>query len=98
MLSSSLLISVCVQVYKVGIRNMKIEIVAIIKAQKRETRMEVKLDQKIQTLMVASKLLAEAFGLSLEEDFQEQLLRALPMVAEAQIEGNKIKKIIGREK
>lgn len=78
---------------------MKIEIVGIIKAQKRETQLEVKLDQKIQTLMVASKLLAEAFGLSLKEDFQEQLLRALraPMLAEAQIEGNKIKKITGRE-
>lgn len=93
MLSYSLLFSVCVQVCKVGSRNVKIEIVGITKAQKRQTHLEVKLDQKIQTLMVASKLLAGAFGLTLGENFKSQLVSALPVLAEALIKGNKIEKI-----
>lgn len=93
MLSYSLLFSVCLQVYKVGSRNVKIEIVGITKALKRQTQLEVHLDQKVQTLMVASKLLAEAFGLTLGKNFKSQLVSALPMLAEAVIEGNEIKTI-----
>lgn len=92
MLSSSVF-SVCVQVDKVGIRNVNIEIVGVIKAQKIQTHLEVKLDQKVQSLVVASKLLAEALHLTLGENFQSQLVSAIPVLAEAKIDGNKIKKI-----
>lgn len=81
------------QVFKVGIRNVKIEIVAVQKAQKRQTHLDVKLDQKVHTFMVASKLLAEAFGLTLGEDFHSQLVSAVPLLAEALIDRNEIKKI-----
>lgn len=92
MLSSGLF-SVCVQVDKVGICNVNIEIVGIIKAQKSQTHLEVKLDQKDRPLVVASKLLAEALGLTLGENFQSQLVSAIPVLAEAIIDGIKIKKI-----
>lgn len=98
MLSSSLLISVCVQVDMVGIHNMNIEIIGIVDVQKTQTQLEVKLDQKIQTLTVASRLLAEAFGVKQDEDFQERLVRALPVLAEARIEGKKITKITRSQK
>lgn len=92
-LSYSLLFSVCLQVNKVGIRKIKMEIVGIIEAQKSQTRLQVNLEQKVQTLTVPSKLLAEAFGLTLKENFKSQLVSALPMLAEAAIEGCKIKEL-----
>lgn len=81
------------QVGKVSISNMKIEIVGIVKAQNTQIHLEVKLGQKIQTLIASSKLLAGAFGLTLGENFKRELKSALPLQAEARIEGNKIKEI-----
>lgn len=85
--------SCSLQVYKVGIREKRTEIVGVTKVQKRQTHLEVMVDQNIQTLMVASKHLAEVFGLTPGEHFKTQLVSALPVLAEALIEGNEIKKL-----
>lgn len=88
-----LLFSVCVQVHKVGIHNQKLKIVAVTKCQKRQTQLEVILDQRPHTMVVKSILLAEAYGLSFGKNFNRHLVEALPLVGEAQIEGNEIKAI-----
>lgn len=44
-------------------------------------------------MVVKTKLLAEAYGLSLGEKFNSHLTEALPLVGEAQIEGNEVKAI-----
>lgn len=83
----------CLQVKEVGTRTEKIRIVGLAKCQKRQTVLTVELDNTVHQLVVSSKLLAEAFGFNLEKDYQNQLFDALPLLAEAQIYGNKIKKI-----
>lgn len=95
MMSSSFLFSSlsCVQVRKVTICNYEFKIVAVTKCQKRQTHLEMILDKRPHTKVVKTKLLAEAYGLSLGENFESHLIKALPLVGEAQIEGNEIKAI-----
>lgn len=83
------------QVDKVIIRNYKLKIVAVAQCYKRQTRLEVILDQKpgTHTMVVKTDLLAEAYSLSLGKKFKSHLVEALPLMGEAQIEGNKIKAI-----
>lgn len=95
MMSSSFLFSslFCVQVHKVAISNHKLQIVAVSKCLKSQTRLEVILDQRSHTMVVKTKLLAEAFSLGLGEKFKSHLVEALPLMGEAQIQGNEIKAI-----
>eukprot|EP00066_Takifugu_rubripes_P009217 XP_003975963.2 PREDICTED: uncharacterized protein LOC101067288 [Takifugu rubripes] len=81
------------QVHKVTIHNQKLKIVAVTKCQKRLTYLEVILDQRSHTMVVKTKLLAEAYSLSLGEKFSSHLVEALPLMGKAQIVGNEIKAI-----
>eukprot|EP00066_Takifugu_rubripes_P029874 XP_011619140.1 PREDICTED: uncharacterized protein LOC105419338 [Takifugu rubripes] len=81
------------QVRKFTIHNHQLKIVAVTKCQKMQTDLEVILDQRFYTMVVKNKLLAEAYSLSLGEKFRSQLMMALPLMGEAQIEGNEIKAI-----
>lgn len=44
-------------------------------------------------MVVETKLLAEAYSLSLGKKFKSHLVEALPLTGEARIEGNEIKAI-----
>ncbi|XP_070839622.1 uncharacterized protein [Chaetodon trifascialis] len=81
------------EVQSIGIQNVSFEIVGIIKATKKETHLEACFNQQVHTFVVASRLLAEAFGLKLEGDYKEMFLGELPFSADAVIKGNRIKKI-----
>uniref|UniRef100_UPI003AAEBEA4 uncharacterized protein isoform X1 n=1 Tax=Centroberyx gerrardi TaxID=166262 RepID=UPI003AAEBEA4 len=81
------------RVYKVeaaAVQTETVEIIGIIKASKMETRLEAELDQQLKTLVVASELLAKAFGIRLGGDFEDRLLDEMPLSAEVEIQGNKI--------
>ncbi|XP_020489035.2 uncharacterized protein [Labrus bergylta] len=76
-----------------GIQSVKIEIVGILKATKKETRLEADFNQQVHTFVVASKLLAKELDIKLECDFEERLLDKIPLIADVEIEGSRIKKI-----
>uniref|UniRef100_UPI003AAFC45E uncharacterized protein n=1 Tax=Centroberyx gerrardi TaxID=166262 RepID=UPI003AAFC45E len=81
------------RVYKVeaaAVQTGTVEIIGIIKASKMETKLEAELDQQLKTLVVASELLAKAFGIKLGGDFEEKLLDKMPLSAEVEIQGNRI--------
>ncbi|XP_071382649.1 neurofilament medium polypeptide-like isoform X2 [Centroberyx affinis] len=83
------------RVYKVeaaAVQTETVQIIGIIKASKKETWLEAVLDQEVKTLVVESKLL-ETFGIKLGGNFKERLLDKMPLSAEAEIQGNTIRKI-----
>ncbi|XP_051250902.1 uncharacterized protein LOC127360497 isoform X2 [Dicentrarchus labrax] len=86
------------KVQSVGVQEMKIEIIGIIKAVKKETHLEaeVEFNKEVHTFVVASKLLAKAFNLKLEKDFKQSLLDKIPFSANAEIHGSRIKKITAK--
>ncbi|XP_039632619.1 uncharacterized protein LOC120543565 [Perca fluviatilis] len=81
------------KVQSVGIQNGRIEIIAIIKATQKETQLVAKFNDKPQTFVVASRLLANTFNINIKGDFKKSLLDKMPISAEAEIQGNKITKI-----
>ncbi|XP_044077204.1 uncharacterized protein LOC122887768 isoform X2 [Siniperca chuatsi] len=81
------------KVHSAGIQNVRLEIIGIIKAIKKETHLEAEFDLQVHTFVVASRLLAEAFGFKLEGDFKQRLLDKIPFSADAVIKGSKITKI-----
>ncbi|KAL7389297.1 hypothetical protein ABVT39_001228 [Epinephelus coioides] len=85
------------KVQSVGTHNVKIQVMGIIKATKKETQLEAEFNQQVHTLVVASRLLAKAFGLDLKGDFKESLLKKMPLSADAEIQGQKITKITAVE-
>ncbi|XP_074466671.1 uncharacterized protein LOC141752551 [Sebastes fasciatus] len=80
-------------VQSVGIQNVRIEIMGIMKANKKETQLEAQVNQHVHTFVAASRLLAKAFGFKLDGGFRESLLDNIPLSADAEIQGNQIKKI-----
>ncbi|XP_049897339.1 uncharacterized protein LOC126388324 isoform X1 [Epinephelus moara] len=85
------------KVQSVGTHNAKIQVMGIIKATKKETHLEAEFNQQVHTLVVASRLLANAFGFDLKGDFKESLLNKMPLSADAEIQGQKITKITAVE-
>uniref|UniRef100_UPI0037E87D32 uncharacterized protein n=1 Tax=Semicossyphus pulcher TaxID=241346 RepID=UPI0037E87D32 len=81
------------KVKSAGVHQENIQIIGIIKATKKETQLEAEFNQQVHTLVVASKLLAKEFDIKLDGDFNENLLKKLNLNAEAEIKGNRIKKI-----
>ncbi|XP_037605146.1 uncharacterized protein LOC119476042 [Sebastes umbrosus] len=80
-------------VQSVGIQNVRIEIMGIMKANKKETQLEAEVNQRVHTFVAASRLLAKAFGFKLDGGFKDRLLDKIPLSADAEIQGNQIKKI-----
>ncbi|XP_005751283.1 uncharacterized protein LOC102207572 [Pundamilia nyererei] len=71
----------------------RIEIKAISKANKTWTHVVAEFNQQLQTFVVASQLLAKAFGVKLDENFKQKLVDKLPLSTVAETQGNKIHKI-----
>ncbi|XP_042370770.1 uncharacterized protein LOC121964635 [Plectropomus leopardus] len=83
------------KVHSVGIQKVTMEIIGIVNANKKETHLDAHLESspQLHTFVVASRLLAKAFDLKLDGDFKDSLLDKIPLPADAEIQGNKIKKI-----
>ena len=77
---------------------MRIEIIGIIKAIKKETQLQAEINQQVHTFVVASPLLAKAFGLKLDGDFKQSLLDVMPLSAEAVIKGTRIQRLTAASK
>ncbi|KAK5917622.1 hypothetical protein CgunFtcFv8_002454 [Champsocephalus gunnari] len=78
------------KVQSVCIRKVTLEIRGIKKATLKETHLEVDLDTKLLTLVVASRLLAKTLDFQLKKDFKKDLLERIPLSVEAEIQGHRI--------
>ncbi|KAI9522758.1 hypothetical protein NQZ68_033093 [Dissostichus eleginoides] len=85
------------RVQSVGIRKVTLKIRGIKKATLKETQLEVELDTKLQTLCVASRLLAKTLDFKLKKSFGDDLLKRIPLSVEAEIQGNRIIKMADPE-
>ncbi|KAK1874619.1 Replication factor A [Dissostichus eleginoides] len=85
------------KVQSVGIRKVTLKIRGIKKATLKETQLEVELDTKLQTLCVASRLLAKTLDFQLKKGFGDDLLKRIPLSVEAEIQGNRIIKMADPE-
>ncbi|XP_018544191.1 uncharacterized protein LOC108891514 isoform X2 [Lates calcarifer] len=82
-----------VEVQSAAAQPVKIEIISITSANKKETNLEAVFEGELQAFVVSSKHLAKAFGVKLGCDFEENLLQIKPLSAKAEIQGSKINKI-----
>ncbi|XP_034539521.1 uncharacterized protein LOC117812720 [Notolabrus celidotus] len=80
-------------VQTLGIQNVKIEIIGIQKATKKETHLEANFNQQLHIFVVASSLLAKELDIKLGGDYQERLLEKLLFIADVEIKGYRIKKL-----
>lgn len=82
------------QVQSAAVENVTIEIIGIKDAKKTETEVDALISSgEVQSFVVTSSLLAKAFGVRLEGDFEDRLLEKMPFIADVEIKGNKIMKI-----
>ncbi|XP_042287067.1 uncharacterized protein LOC121910102 [Thunnus maccoyii] len=84
------------RIYKIksaAMQNATIEIIGIIKANNMETQLEASVNNQVETLVVASKLLAKVFGVRLEGDLKNRLVQKIPLSAHVDIQGSTIKTI-----
>ncbi|XP_078121850.1 uncharacterized protein LOC144527577 [Sander vitreus] len=75
------------KVQSVGTKNVRIEIIGILKANQEETYLEAEFKNQPHMFVVDSPLLAKTFGFKLDEDFEESLLDEIPLSADAEIQG-----------
>ena len=81
------------QVQSAGSQSERIKIAGIAKATKTETHLDAVFRDEMQRCVVASRLLAKAFGFDLDGDIEKKLLDIIPVSADAVIQGGKIKKL-----
>lgn len=87
---SCLSLRLSVQVEATSGRDIKIEIIGISRASGGETHLDANVNGQVDTLIVASELLATATGVSLEENIQDKVLQKIPFMAVVKIQGGKI--------
>ncbi|XP_015254758.1 PREDICTED: uncharacterized protein LOC107100693 [Cyprinodon variegatus] len=75
------------------VQKVTINIIGISKVDKIMTELDVEISNQMKMLEVSSPLLAEVFGLCLDDNFQSKLLEKIPHELEAEIQGNKIKNL-----
>ncbi|XP_026037456.1 uncharacterized protein LOC113030320 isoform X4 [Astatotilapia calliptera] len=82
------------KVQSATVENVTIEIIGIKDTKKTETEVDAQIGSgEVQSFVATSSLLAKAFGVRLEGDFEERLLEKMPFSADVEIKGNKIMKI-----
>ncbi|XP_036975494.1 uncharacterized protein LOC119031252 isoform X2 [Acanthopagrus latus] len=81
------------KVQSAGSQSERIKIAGIAKATKTETHLDAVFRDEMQRCVVASRLLAKAFGFDLDGDIEKKLLDIIPVSADAVIQGGKIKKL-----
>lgn len=87
------------QVQSATVENVTIEIIGIKDTKKTETEVDAQIGSgEVQSFVATSSLLAKAFGVRLEGDFEDRLLEKMPFSADVEIKGNMIMKIKAKEK
>lgn len=86
------------QIGSAAVQAGTVEIIGLRDAGRVETHLEVHFNQQVHSMVVESSLLAKAFDIRLEGDFEERLLDKMPLSGNAEIQGNKIIKITATEK
>ncbi|KAK2827956.1 hypothetical protein Q5P01_018990 [Channa striata] len=76
------------KVQSAPVHNVTMDIIGITKANKMKAELEAELGSNVHTFVVASSLLAKAFGVKLADDFEENLFEKIPFRAQAQIQGS----------
>ncbi|KAF1378103.1 hypothetical protein PFLUV_G00186630 [Perca fluviatilis] len=73
-----------------AVQTVRIQIMEIKMTNKTNTHLEVEFNDRRQTVYVTTRLLANTFGLKVEDDFERRLRYLMPLRAEATLQGNKI--------
>ncbi|XP_031162584.2 uncharacterized protein LOC116054974 [Sander lucioperca] len=73
-----------------AVQTGRIQIMEIKKSNKTNTHLEVEFNDRRQTVYVTSRLLANIFGIKVEDDFEKSFRYLMPLTAEATLQGNKI--------
>ncbi|XP_035846692.1 uncharacterized protein LOC116054973 [Sander lucioperca] len=78
------------KVLSAAVQTGRIQIMGIKKSNKKKTHLVVEINGRMQTVFVKTQLLANAFGLKVEDDYERRLRYQMPLTAEAKLQGNKI--------
>ncbi|XP_037605689.1 titin-like isoform X8 [Sebastes umbrosus] len=84
------------KVQSAAVQTGRITIIRIKRSNKFYTHLVVEFNDRLQTVFVTTRLLANAFGYIANDDFMERFSYEIPLTAEAKIQGNKIIEIKNR--
>ncbi|XP_039632761.1 uncharacterized protein LOC120543673 isoform X2 [Perca fluviatilis] len=73
-----------------AVQTGRIQIMDIKKSNKKKTYLVVEFNGRRKTVIVTTQLLANAFGLEVEDDFERRLGYQMPLTAEATLQGKKV--------
>ncbi|XP_035846722.1 uncharacterized protein LOC118492966 [Sander lucioperca] len=78
------------KVLSAAVQTGKIQIMGIKKSNKTNTHLVVEFNKRKRNVFMTTRLLANAFGLKVEDDFERQLRYQMPLTAEAKLQGKKV--------
>ncbi|XP_074466303.1 uncharacterized protein LOC141752341 [Sebastes fasciatus] len=84
------------KVQSAAVQTGRITLIRIKRSNKFYTHLVVEFNDRLQTVFVTTRLLANAFGYIANDDFMERFSYEIPLTAEAKIQGNKIIEIKNR--
>ncbi|TDH05402.1 hypothetical protein EPR50_G00142620 [Perca flavescens] len=73
-----------------AVQTGRIQIMGIKKSNKTNTHLVVEFNKRKRNVFVTTRLLANAFGLKVEDDFERRLRYQMPLTAEAKLQGKKV--------
>ncbi|KAF1378106.1 hypothetical protein PFLUV_G00186660 [Perca fluviatilis] len=73
-----------------AVQTGRIQIMEIKMTNKTNTHLEVEFNDRRQTVYVTTRLLANTFGIKVDDDLERRLRSQMPVTAEATLQGNKI--------
>ncbi|TDH05428.1 hypothetical protein EPR50_G00142580 [Perca flavescens] len=73
-----------------AVQTGRIQIMGIKMSSKKKTYLLVEFNGRMQTVFVTTRLLANTFGLEVEDDLERRLRYQMPLTAEAKLQGNKV--------
>ncbi|XP_023205660.1 uncharacterized protein LOC111611793 [Xiphophorus maculatus] len=73
-----------------AVQSVTMQIVGIIEAGKEQSELDVLINDKSRSFLIHSSLLAKVFGVSLDDDFKDRLVKKIPFSAKGEIKQNKI--------
>ncbi|XP_078122674.1 uncharacterized protein LOC144528097 isoform X8 [Sander vitreus] len=90
---SSLKLAASSKTFKVqsaAVQTARIQIVGIKKSNKTNTHLVVEFNGRTRNVFVTTRLLANTFGLEVDDDFKRRLRYQMPLTAEATLQGKKV--------
>ncbi|XP_039632757.1 uncharacterized protein LOC120543671 isoform X2 [Perca fluviatilis] len=73
-----------------AVQTGRIQIMGIKKSNKTNTHLVVEFNKRKRNVFVTTRLLANAFGLKVDDDFERRLRYQMPLTAEAKLQGKKV--------